>query len=320
MTGIKASAVSVYSCAGAEQQGILVTAGYVLSAGAGTGVSAGGGAAMPAPVQKPPPRPAPDRSPMKIDVAGVKLGMSPDEVRAVLKSRGLLDYYESSGSLGHPDPTKDATAPKTGERFVNVVAAWTPLPISGSGGFPENAESYEVMFTPVPGKERALAIVHSVSYLAAGAVREVTLANALVKKYGGFADGADLPASPTWRIQKSGAVLTGDACNRRGIVGGLGGFSVGSAGRDNLALKTSPDEFRFQVDNCGVAIVTEDHVMASDSAPHEDRGVMRFTVSAYSPTIGFEGAAAAAQLIQAAGEVGNAAAVPPATDHPSPSL
>jgi hypothetical protein len=35
MTGIKANAVSLYSCASAEQQGILITMGYVLSAGAG---------------------------------------------------------------------------------------------------------------------------------------------------------------------------------------------------------------------------------------------------------------------------------------------
>jgi len=37
MTGIKGGAVSFYSCVNAEQQGSLVTAGYVLSASAGSG-------------------------------------------------------------------------------------------------------------------------------------------------------------------------------------------------------------------------------------------------------------------------------------------
>jgi hypothetical protein len=316
MTGIKASAVSLYSCVSAEQQGILVTTRYVLSGGAG-------GVIVPAsPALKQPGAAAlPDVSPDQIDVAGVKLGMSLDEARAVLKSRKLLDYYESTEALGHFDSTKGAMQPIASGRFVNVIAAWTAPPSSPVGdAFGEDGESYEVMFTPVPGKERVMAIVHSAAYSAANAVHEMALANGLVKKYGGFTGSSDLPGSPTWRIQSSGNVQVGDACDRRGIFGGLGELNVGNATRPNLALKTTPDEFRFQIDHCGVAIVTEDHSTANGGAPHEDRIITRFTVTAYSPLIGFDGATTAAQLIQTAGKAVNKTNALRTKDQPVPNL
>ncbi len=315
MTGIKASAVSLYSCVSAEQQGILVTTGYVLSAGAG-------GMIAPAPPQNPVGAPAlPGVSPDKIDVAGVKLGMSLDDVRAVLKSKKLLDYYESMESLGHFDSTNGAMQPLASGRFVNVIAAWTPPPSSPVGDTSaEDGESYEVMFTPVPGRERAMAIVHSAAYSPANAVREMALENALVKKYGGFAGSNDLPGSPTWRIQGSGSVQVGDPCNRRGIFGGLGGLNFGNQTRPNLALKTTPDEFRFQIDRCGVAIVTEDHSTANGGAPREERIITQFTVTAYSPSIAFEGATAAAQLMQTAGGAVNKADAPRTKRQSAPNL
>jgi hypothetical protein len=285
MTGIKATAVSTYSCASAEQQGILATNDYVLS-----GRLAGANAPAPAPVPPAAP-PAPnqdtpnrDTSPVRVDVAGVKLGMSPDEVRAVLKSKRLLDYYESSDNL---------IRASSGTRFVNVIAAW-----SAAG---DEGESFQIMFTPVPGKERAMAIVHSMGYSPGSVVREVDLKRGLVAKYGGFAAAADVSASPTWRVQSGGATQVGDSCDRRGVVGGLAGLSPVTGNRKNLALKTTLDEFQFQIDHCGVAIVTEDHVAAGADAQHAEPTIARFTVTAYSPSIGFEGAAAAAQLLGTSG-------------------
>jgi hypothetical protein len=320
MTGIKDGSVSMYNCDRAEKQGMLVTTGYVLKGGA-----AGSNAPppptppqvqsqvqpqAPTPTPTPPPpttapaaAPAPaavaavptaaaDATPDQVDVAGVKLGMSPEEVRAVLRSKRLPGYFESTDTLGHFDSARGAAPPTAGLRFVNVIASWAPG---------EDEESYEVMFTPVPGRERAMAIIHSVGYSAANAVRETTLAGGLVKKYGGYAAPGDLPASPTWRIQNGGAVQVGDACNRRGLFGGLNALNGGSVIRQNLALKTTLDEFRFQLDRCGVAIVTEDHSTSNGGAPREERLLTRFTVTAYSPAIGFEGATAAAQMIQTAG-------------------
>jgi len=303
MTGIKAGAVSPLSCAKADEQGHLVTTGYVLSVGSRNTIK------PPPPAQRQPGDLAKNIvTPDKIDVAGVRLGMSPDQVRAVLKSKMLSDYYESTEMLGNFDSTKGVMHSIARGRFVNVIAAWTPLPSSPVGdAVGVDGESYEVMFTPVPGKERAMAIVHSVAYSTANAIGAMDVQNGLVTKYGGYSAPNELPESPTWRIQSSGSVLVGDPCNRRGIFGGLGEIDIGTSTRHNLALKTTPEEFRFQIDRCGVAIVTEDHSTPNGDTPPQDRIITRFTVTAYSPSIGFDGATTAAQLVQTAG---NAVAKP----------
>jgi len=238
-------------------------------------------------------------SPDQIDIGGIKLGMSPDEVRAALKSKKLLDYNESAETLSYLDAAKGVMQPIPNGRFVNVIAAWTPPPSSPDGDtFKVDGESYQVMFTPVPAKERVMSIVHSVGYSPPNAVRETALESGLVKKFGGFGPN-DLPESPTWRLQSGGDVQVGDPCNRRGVFGWLG--ELKGRERENLALKRTPEDFKFEVDHCGVAIVTEDHFTANGGALREDRLVTRFTVSAYSPSMAFDGAKAATQLIQASG-------------------
>ena len=93
----------------------------------------------------------------------------------------------------------------------------------------------------------------------------------------------------------------GDACNRRGTLGGLGALSAAAPARRNLALKWTAEDFRSQIEQCGAALVTEDHFTANGGALRADRLVTRFTVTAYSPSIGLEGARSAGQLIHAAG-------------------
>jgi hypothetical protein len=316
MTGITSGAVSFYSCANAEQQGSLVSAGYVLSVGAVAAKS------QAAPAQQQTATPAVVNNSVstdKVDVAGVKLGMSPDQVRSVLKSKRLLDYYESAEALDI-ESGKGAMRPNAGGRFVNIIAAWTSPPSHAVGAPDADVESYEVMFTPVPGNERAMVIVHSVAYSRANAVREMVVENALVTKYGGYSGPSELPSSPTWRIQRGGNVLVGDPCNRRGLFGGLGESHPGIHIRQNIALKTTLDEFRFQIENCGVAIVTEDHSTANADAPRQDRVITRFTVTAYSPSMGFDGAATAAQLMQPAGEPADKAKDARAKEQPAPNL
>ena len=317
-TGLKIDSVSLYGCANAEKQGMLMTAGYLLKAPAAGQVASSSPPSVPPPSAPPPavaasaaavpaaavpvvampvPAPAPGSAQATIDVAGVKLGMSLDEVRAVLKARKLREYNESSETLGYLGSARGAMQSIAGGRFVNVIAAWTAPTVADT--FEGDGESYQVMFTPVPGKERAMAVVHSVGYSPANAVREVALENGLIAKYGGFADSSNLPESPTWRFQSGGNVQVGDTCSRRGLFGGLGGLNAANTTRGNLALKTVPDEFRSQTEHCGVAIVTEDHFVANGGALREDRLVTRFTVTAFSSSIAFEGATSAAQLIQA---------------------
>ena len=233
MIAVKNSSVSMYSCTKAEQAGLLVTTGYIFNGAPVTAsapaapqppmeatkpaVAAAAGAvpavaAVAAPAVAAAPEPV-VLSPTQIDIVGIRLGMSPDDVRAVLKAKKLLDYNESAETLSYLDSAKGAMQPIPNGRFVNVIAAWTPAPSSTSGdNYQADGEAFEVMFTPVPGKERVMGIVHTMGYSPANAVREVALENGLVKKYGGFGPN-DLPQSPTWRIQASGQMPIGIKCH-----------------------------------------------------------------------------------------------------------
>ena len=222
--------------------------------------------------------------------------MSADDVRAVLKSKNLREYRESAEMLSGPDRAGGAMRPIANGRFVNVIAAWSAPPGSADN-YQADGESYEVLFTPVPGRERVVAIIHSVGYAPANALREAPLEAALAKKYGGYPGAGGLPQSPTWRFQPTGAVEVGDACARRATVGGLSGLAA-SAPRENVSLKLGTEELRFQVEHCGIAIVTEDQFTANGGALREDRVVTRYTVTAYSPSLALEGASAAARLVQ----------------------
>ena len=328
MTGIKFDAVSLYTCAMAEQKGYLVSTGYLLL---GPALAR---AAPPAPAAAPPPAPAvapgvaapavaaappaaaspPSVAPPlpvaappvrmaadKIDVAGVKLGMSPDAVRAVLKSKNLHNYKEWTETLSSLSAA-GVSQPIPQGRFVNVIATWTPTAAAAGGEDFEGAgESFEVMFTPVPGRERAMAIVHSEGFSRQDAIHETALDEGLVKKYRGYVSAGALPESVTWRFQSDGSVQVGDACGRRGAFGGLGGLSVANAPRENLALRRTQQELQSQVERCGDATVTADHFTPNGGALPADRLVTRFTVTAFSPALGLEGARKAAQLVQAAG-------------------
>jgi len=321
-TGLESGSVSLYACDNAEKQGMLVTAGYLLK-------TPGGGVAAqpPQPTQPPAPSQAavasqaavpPMVSADKIDVAGVKLGMSLDAARTVLKSKKLSEYNESTETLSYLDSAKSATQSIADGHFVNTIATWTAS--AAGDGLEAAGESYEVMFTPVPGKERVMAIIHSVGYAPADAVQEVVLENGLAKKYGGFAGANNLPESPTWLFQGGGKVRIGDVCNRRGLFGGLGRLNLASRPLENLALRKTPDELRFEAEHCGVAIVTEDHYTPNGGSLGGDRLVTRFTVTAYSPAVALEGAEAAAQLIEAAKGVLNKADAARAKNKTVPNL
>jgi hypothetical protein len=328
MTGIKSSAVSLYRCDKAEQQGMLVTAGYVVPARSGAPTAAA--ATPPAPGTTPAPAitaapavaaapaaanapgapspvvasappatvaPSPFASGM-VDISGVKLGMSPDEVKAVLKSKPLRVRNEWSETLSYRDSQTGKMQPVANGRFVNVIAASNPAVHGADAGYEADGESFEVMFTPVPGHERAMAIVHTVGYSASNAVHESALETGLAEKYGAAAADGGLPQSATWLYRSGGTVTLGDSCGRRDVLGGLGPLEVSSA-RENIALKRSASELEFEVQHCGSAIVTEDHHTMNGGALREDRMVSRYTVTAYSPALAAEGASQAEDLVRA---------------------
>jgi hypothetical protein len=170
------------------------------------------------------------------------------------------------------------------------------------------------MFTPVPGHERAMAIVHTIGYSPSNAIHETALETGLVEKYGGYAAAASLPQSATWLYQSNGAVTVGDSCGRRELLGGLGSLRASSA-RENISLKRSADELQFEAQHCGIAILTEDHHTASGGALREDRMVTRYTVTAYSPALAAEGAQKAEEIIRAAGRSPGRSTAPKQDSH-----
>ena len=171
--------------------------------------------------------------------------MSPDEVKAVLKSKTLRDRNEWSETLSYRDPETGKMQPVANGRFVNVIAASNSAASAADGNYETDGESFEVMFTPVPGHERAMAIVHTVGYSTSNAVHETALESGLAEKYGGLAAGGSLPQSATWLYRSGGTVTIGDSCGRRDVLGGLGALEVSSA-RENIALKRSASELRVR--------------------------------------------------------------------------
>jgi len=331
MTGIKSSAVSLYRCDKAEQQGMLITAGYVVPARSAASSASTGAPPPPAPVSASPPpsappsAPAPAAAPVSrfssgmVDISGVRLGMSADEVRAVLKSKNLRDHNEWSENLSYRDTETGKMQPVANGRFVNVIAASNSAVSAAEGNYESDGESFEVMFTPISGRERAMAIVHTVGYSPPNAVHESALEQGLIEKYGGFAGAGSLPQSATWLYQAGGSVVVGDSCGRRGVLGGLGALRVSSA-RENMALQRSTEELDFEIQHCGIAIVTEDHYTANGGALHSDRMVTRYTVTAYSPALAADGAAQAETILRAAGHDHGHAVAAPAKDAHVPDL
>jgi hypothetical protein len=340
MTGIKSSAVSLYRCDKAEEKGMLVTTGYVVparpaaaAAAPSTPPPAPPAAAAAAPSLPPPPAPVaaspPPAAPAAAavspfsssmpDVSGVRLGMSLEEVRSVLKAKNLPDRNEWSETLSYRNAGSGTLQPVPNGRFVNVLAASSRGASAAEGNYDAAGESFEVMFTPVPGHEQAMAIVHTVGYAPANAIHETALESGLIEKYGGAGAGAGLPHAATWEYGSTGAVSMGDGCGRRGVLGGLGPLHVASA-RENIALEKSASELEFEVQHCGMAIVTEDHHLADGGALREDRMVTRYTVTAYSPTLAAQGAARAQEILRAADPSHGKAIGVPARDSHAPDL
>lgn len=245
--------------------------------------------------------------------------MSPDEVKAVLKSKTLRERNEWGENLSYRDSETGKMQPVPNGRFVNVIAASNSAASAAEGNYETDGESFEVMFTPVPGHERAMAIVHTVGYSTPNAVHETALESGLAEKYGGLAAGASLPQSATWLYRSGGTVTIGDSCGRRDVLGGLGSLKVSSA-RENIALKRSAGELQFEVQQCGIAIVTEDHHTVNGGALREDRMVSRYTVTAYSPALAAEGASQAEEILRAAGHLHGHAVAVPAKDSHAPDL
>jgi hypothetical protein len=95
------------------------------------------------------------------DLVGLRIGMTPDEVRAIIKSRGwgppakpLNDYEEISKTLLFRDLSVGGglvTAPVPNGTFLNGLKAGG---VRGDG----STDHFNVVFTPVPGHERLISV------------------------------------------------------------------------------------------------------------------------------------------------------------------
>lgn len=261
-----------------------------------------------------------DVSALAIDVSGVKLGMSLDEVRAVLKAKGFGKYKEWTKTLAYMDQINGGGSRMIPNgQWVNVVATWIPPPPSQRGpSFTSDGESYFVEFTPVPGHERAILITHTVGYSTANAIRQSTLEDGLAKKYRDFprSTATGTPASPSWIFEAGGAVH-GDAAQACRLVAAVPDeLDIGERGNEstNSALAGGWPQ------RCGVAMVMAEQYVQNYNAALADRIVTRFSVRAYSTALAIEGRLAAAELVHAAEAATNKAAADRVKDRPAPSL
>jgi hypothetical protein len=266
-----------------------------------------------------------------VDIVGLKLGMSVDEVRTALKSQNLGKYKEWTQNLAYQDETMAATGstmrPVSNGSYINVIAAWRPSPplvdYIGEG------ESFLVVFTPVPGNERAAWIRHAVGYTIAKAIRLVDLENGVAKKYGEFrrASQTVIQANPTWLLGPQGLTYTDNSFNACNVPAFQTYRDLGTLEYDefdnqhfaNFILALRPDFFKSNA-HCGSVILKEASYVQNYQAPVDARIVTRYTVTAFSPTVALEGGVAASKLSRAAEDAANKAHADQAKQQAAPKL
>lgn len=114
-----------------------------------------------------------------VDVAGVKLGMSPEEVRAVLAARKLTGSKEFKHTIAYPDPVTHQYQSIQGTEYLYAIVGWI-----GSFAPTDNWQTIDVVFSPQPGHERVVEVSRVVNYSSGDAVALQTLRTQLVGKYG----------------------------------------------------------------------------------------------------------------------------------------
>jgi hypothetical protein len=116
-------------------------------------------------------------APESLDIAGVKLGMTADEVRAVLKARKSR-VQEYLATLTYVDSTTQLPRRIPDSMFVNVMVQ-TIRPARD-----EPTETLTVFFSPIPGHEQVVAVTRRNQYPRDGEVREVDVQRSLANQFG----------------------------------------------------------------------------------------------------------------------------------------
>jgi hypothetical protein len=318
--------VSAISCDDIERSGKLVLQSSQKSQGAATpsqlqqnaeGQSARGGSTLASTTTN-------DLA--RFEVAGLRLGAPPDEIRRTLKAKRLQEYDEGTATLSFDDQIHGPNhrTPIPNGHFLNVIATATFAVDHqvGSGIFVDS-DWFEVHFSPLPGSEQAIEIVRTVSYSPEHAIRETALIDELKRKYGEPSNELKYAGHVQSRgLSTHGFIwITGtsaDLCKHfaapsleqvdddatygpRDFQSVLGHDSPNAA--TNVAFVIPVVWQRLQA--CGSLVLTVSWITRNSDAPAEQHVVAKMQVAASALQLGKQAAFAAAQMIKQAERVSN---------------
>jgi hypothetical protein len=260
-----------------------------------------------------------------IDVGGLKLGLTVSEVHTILEAKGLPQSKEYKMYLTFRDDGNAGNSARLpNSDFVSEITAGTIIRNAG-----EDHEEFNIHFSPNPGEERVVGIVHTVTYSPRNAIRLVDFENTIAQKYAEFRRSTDndLPAARSWMLGLHGLeeLPPASPCSVYSSTGGraMVALPVDRQPDGNLVLTLALSGTGFasrpwKTARCGpVELEVSGVTVQNQHAPLQARTITHYTVSIFSSSLADEGFAAAAKLTKAASEASDRAASERASRRPS---
>jgi hypothetical protein len=212
-------------------------------------------------------------APEPLGIAGVRLGMTADEVRAVLKAR-KYPMREFQATLSYMDKVTQLPVHIPDSIFINTMVQTGPRTRG------EPVEKLRVYFSPAPGNERVVAVSHHVEYPRGREVREAALQKAFADKYG------ELPRNGA-RCRVNFSVHPAETDSR----------DPKSPLPPNYVLANHDRVLDLVRNDCGPQIIEIDWNTRDPSLPPEQRVVEEHTVSIVSVQLADESLLASSKTI-----------------------
>lgn len=238
------------------------------------------------------------------DILGTKLGMTPEEVRPLIKSRRLQNYLELSQNLAYPDPvTRVAVTIPNAHILTFMLAATGNRGYGAFGSLDAAFENFSVAFTPVPGGERAVQITHHVGLTNDNALREDNFYEALIRKYGSPAKAERRNQTALWLFGKHSGppnyciTLGGMQARLDGATKDMKVVEAEAAPDAlDLLMRSFPTGaldkvtyFAQEASTCGDAILQVRWGDPNPTAPDTDRIVTEYEIDLFGPSIAADG-------------------------------
>jgi hypothetical protein len=248
--------------------------------------------------------------------------MTVNEVYTALKAKGLPQSKEYKMFLTFRDDSGASHfARLPNSDFVSEITAGT------NAG--EDHEEFNIHFSPIPGEERVVGIVHTVTYSPRNAIRLVDFENTIAQKYAEFRRSTDNypPATHSWMLGLHGLeeLPPASPCSVYNSTGGRAtvALPVDRQPDGNLVLTLALSGTGFasrpwEMAHCGpVALDVSGVSVQNQNAPLQARTITHYTVSVFSSNLANEGFAAAAKLSKAASEASDRTVSERASHQPS---